>query len=151
MMSHRPRLPTAHPPSTALPQGIASAEERRSHRLRRAREERQLEFLRRPPSREERFAALTGVLRAPTAHEAADLCTVCLEELNDTCLATIACGHAFHIDCIEALVRSQTTACPVCRRPNVITKVRDLVAGDVALIEGLVEQPKAATQKTPLA
>ncbi|CAO2161550.1 unnamed protein product [Urochloa humidicola] len=49
-------------------------------------------------------------------------CAVCLSELADgeKVRALPSCGHVFHVECVDAWLRSRTT-CPVCRaevRPN---------------------------------
>lgn len=43
-------------------------------------------------------------------------CAVCLSELEDgeKVRALPGCGHVFHVDCVDAWLRSRTT-CPVCR------------------------------------
>ncbi|XP_066313591.1 RING-H2 finger protein ATL39-like [Miscanthus floridulus] len=43
-------------------------------------------------------------------------CAVCLSELADgeKVRALPGCGHVFHVDCVDAWLRSRTT-CPVCR------------------------------------
>nr|CAB3475783.1 unnamed protein product [Digitaria exilis] len=55
------------------------------------------------------------------AAAAAD-CAVCLSELADgeKVRALPSCGHVFHVECVDAWLRTRTT-CPVCRaevRPN---------------------------------
>nr|CAB3471764.1 unnamed protein product [Digitaria exilis] len=55
------------------------------------------------------------------AAAAAD-CAVCLSELADgeKVRALPSCGHVFHVDCVDAWLRTRVT-CPVCRaevRPN---------------------------------
>lgn len=52
-------------------------------------------------------------------------CAVCLSELADgeKVRALPSCGHVFHVDCVDAWLRSRTT-CPVCRaevRPKATT------------------------------
>jgi E3 ubiquitin-protein ligase ATL41 len=52
-------------------------------------------------------------------------CAVCLSELADgeKVRALPGCGHVFHVDCVDAWLRSRTT-CPVCRaevRPKATT------------------------------
>eukprot|EP00246_Nothoceros_aenigmaticus_P015256 TRINITY_DN6253_c0_g2_i1.p1 TRINITY_DN6253_c0_g2~~TRINITY_DN6253_c0_g2_i1.p1 ORF type:complete len:403 (-),score=26.16 TRINITY_DN6253_c0_g2_i1:355-1422(-) len=44
------------------------------------------------------------------------LCTVCLGEYEDKEILRLLprCGHAFHLDCIDAWLRQHTT-CPICR------------------------------------
>ncbi|KAJ1282043.1 hypothetical protein BS78_03G019800 [Paspalum vaginatum] len=43
-------------------------------------------------------------------------CAVCLSELADGAMvrALPSCGHVFHVECVDAWLRSRTT-CPVCR------------------------------------
>lgn len=48
------------------------------------------------------------------------LCAICLEALPRPTAPTLACGHAFHRDCIRRWMRHTNAAsvpCPVCRRP----------------------------------
>ncbi|KAG0535959.1 hypothetical protein BDA96_03G022700 [Sorghum bicolor] len=51
-----------------------------------------------------------------SASAAAADCAVCLSELADgeKVRALPDCGHVFHVDCVDAWLRSRTT-CPVCR------------------------------------
>ncbi|KAJ1282042.1 hypothetical protein BS78_03G019700 [Paspalum vaginatum] len=53
-------------------------------------------------------------------------CAVCLSELadGDKVRALPSCGHVFHVECVDAWLRSRTT-CPVCR-----ADVRTKRAGD---------------------
>ncbi|PAN32917.2 hypothetical protein PAHAL_5G519600 [Panicum hallii] len=59
---------------------------------------------------------------ASTSADGATECAVCLSELADgeKVRALPSCGHVFHVECVDAWLRSRTT-CPVCRaevRPN---------------------------------
>ena len=59
---------------------------------------------------------------ASTSAAAATECAVCLSELADgeKVRALPSCGHVFHVECVDAWLRSRTT-CPLCRaevRPN---------------------------------
>ncbi|CAL4958938.1 unnamed protein product [Urochloa decumbens] len=63
-------------------------------------------------------SASTSGVATSTATE----CAVCLSELADgeKVRALPSCGHVFHVECVDAWLRSRTT-CPVCRaevRPN---------------------------------
>jgi E3 ubiquitin-protein ligase ATL41 len=51
-----------------------------------------------------------------TAAAAAAECAVCLSELDDgeKVRALPSCAHVFHVECVDAWLRSRTT-CPVCR------------------------------------
>ncbi|KAL6627198.1 hypothetical protein ACP70R_030924 [Stipagrostis hirtigluma subsp. patula] len=51
-----------------------------------------------------------------SARALATECAVCLSELadGDKVRALPSCGHVFHVDCVDAWLRSRTT-CPVCR------------------------------------
>lgn len=51
-----------------------------------------------------------------TSGDAASDCAVCLSELADgeKVRALPSCGHVFHVECVDAWLRSRTT-CPVCR------------------------------------
>ena len=53
---------------------------------------------------------------ASTSAAAATECAVCLSELADgeKVRALPSCGHVFHVECVDAWLRSRTT-CPVCR------------------------------------
>ncbi|CAO2186169.1 unnamed protein product [Urochloa humidicola] len=71
-----------------------------------------------PASSSSSAASTSGVATAATATD----CAVCLSELADgeKVRALPSCGHVFHVECVDAWLRSRTT-CPVCRaevRPN---------------------------------
>ncbi|CAD6240526.1 unnamed protein product [Miscanthus lutarioriparius] len=60
-------------------------------------------------------SSVSGSAGTGTSAAAAD-CAVCLSELADgeKVRALPDCGHVFHVDCVDAWLRSRTT-CPVCR------------------------------------
>lgn len=39
-------------------------------------------------------------------------CSICLEELNKVNIATLKCGHTFHLDCLSNIIKLE---CPKCR------------------------------------
>ena len=76
-------------------------------------------------------------------------CSICLDELG-AAPHTLACGHAFHTDCILAWARSDSVhhaRCPVCREPRALVAdtlvASAMAAGDLRLLETL----SAAIQK----
>lgn len=43
-------------------------------------------------------------------------CSICLSDIEDNEKHTLACGHAFHADCIKLWITKQTSVrCPLCR------------------------------------
>ncbi len=42
------------------------------------------------------------------------ICSICLEELTDTCVSTRSCAHLFHRPCIQRWMLYKDT-CPYCR------------------------------------
>ena len=51
-------------------------------------------------------------------------CVVCLEELNINKLnvKTLACGHKFHISCINSWINKCNFSCPLCRKQFIPSK-----------------------------
>ena len=45
-----------------------------------------------------------------------DLCSVCMNHMNDTNSRTLDCSHTFHKSCLDRWKRRSNT-CPVCRAP----------------------------------
>jgi E3 ubiquitin-protein ligase ATL41 len=70
---------------------------------------------------------------ASTSGAAATDCAVCLSELADgeKVRALPACRHVFHVDCVDAWLRTRTT-CPVCRA-EVVPKPKDAEAATPAV------------------
>ncbi|CAL4965988.1 unnamed protein product [Urochloa decumbens] len=62
---------------------------------------------------------------------AATECAVCLSELADgeKVRALPSCGHVFHVECVDAWLRSRTT-CPVCRAQVRPSSKQGAAAGD---------------------
>ncbi|OEL14598.1 hypothetical protein BAE44_0024383 [Dichanthelium oligosanthes] len=58
----------------------------------------------------------TSTSTSAAAASGATECAVCLSELADgeKVRALPSCGHVFHVECVDAWLRSRTT-CPVCR------------------------------------
>ena len=46
-----------------------------------------------------------------------DECPICLDDLRDTCVCKLPCGHRFHVLCVEELrdFKGSKTTCPLCR------------------------------------
>ena len=76
---------------------------------------------RRKPQQADGGGGPASASASPSAAAATE-CAVCLSELADgeKVRALPSCGHVFHVECVDAWLRSRTT-CPLCRaevRPN---------------------------------
>ena len=50
------------------------------------------------------------------------MCAICLEYCQRDTVSLQQCGHIFHRQCIDACVRNNFSACPLCRQPILIGK-----------------------------
>mmetsp|Transcript_14292 Transcript_14292/g.48396 ORF Transcript_14292/g.48396 Transcript_14292/m.48396 type:complete len:165 (-) Transcript_14292:447-941(-) len=100
-----------------------SMQQRHEHRWRRREEERHEEFWRAMvPPLDERYKRVKHAVRHPRPEEVsgerADACIVCLDNLDQDSCRIVQCGHAFHAQCLQSLVKHNIDRCPVCREPS---------------------------------
>ena len=74
-----------------------------------------------------------------TTKKEENVCTICLQELEEESYEIKACGHCFHSTCIKAWI-SRSLSCPVCRK-DIVSKdrLKDYLAANRKFL--LVEEP----------
>ena len=97
------------------------------------------------PSAGDRERADAAIARHATAlagEERSGACAICLCDLNDAeaplAAARVACGHAFHVDCLRPWLahcarEKRSLTCPTCRTPVCPAVASDVEAGDVVV------------------
>ncbi len=84
-------------------------------------------------------------------------CMICLEDIQSAC-ATLPCGHQFHPECADDLVKFGTASCPLCRDDmagqgsveSMLDKVRTLVCDCQTELETAEEEHVPAPPKLDL-
>ena len=104
------------------------------------------------PSAGDRERADAAIARHATAlagEERSGACAICLGDLDDDAeaplaAARIACGHAFHVDCLRPWLahcarEKRSLTCPTCRTPVCPVVAPDVEAGDVVPVNSGLE------------
>ena len=106
------------------------------------------------PSAGDRERADAAIARHATAlagEELSGACAICLGDLDDIddmeaplAAARIACGHAFHVDCLRPWLahcarEKRSLTCPTCRTPVCPVVAPDVEAGDVVPVNSGLE------------
>ena len=99
--------------------------------------------------RERADAAITRHATALAGEERSGACAICLGDLDDDAeaplaAARIACGHAFHVDCLRPWLahcarEKRSLTCPTCRTPVCPVVAPDVEAGDVVPVNSGLE------------
>ena len=103
------------------------------------------------PSAGDRERAAAAIARHATAlagEERSGACAICLGDLDDAeaplAAARVACGHAFHVDCLRPWLahcarEKRALTCPTCRTPVCPVVAPDVEAGDVVPVNSGLE------------
>ena len=93
------------------------------------------------------------VLMAGYGHAAGgtwETCTICLDDYEDGDLVReLACGHAFHKECIDMWLTTKASFCPMCKADCSVSTSRRS-AGSAATQNAGEAAPALSTEETPL-
>ena len=104
------------------------------------------------PSAGDRERADAAIARHATAlagEERSGACAICLGDLDDAeaplAAARVACGHAFHVDCLRPWLAhcargALSLTCPTCRTPVCPVVAPDVEAGDVVPVNSGLDE-----------